>query len=67
MKTKLIILAAVVATSFVACVPKKKFTELSDKKNKADQEIETLRNLNEKMEAANKECNTSLNTAKKSI
>jgi hypothetical protein len=41
MKTKLIILAAVVATSFVACVPKKKFTELSDKKNKADQEIET--------------------------
>ena len=65
MKNKLLILAAVVATSFVACVPKKKFTELSDKKNKADQEIETLRNLNEKMEAANKECNTSLNTAKK--
>jgi chemotaxis protein MotB len=67
MKNKLLILAAVVATSIVACVPKKKFTELSDKKNKADQEIETLRNLNEKMEAANKECNTSLNTAKKSI
>jgi chemotaxis protein MotB len=67
MKNKLLILAAVFATSFVACVPKKKFTELSDKKNKADQEIETLRNLNEKMEAANKEFNTSLNTAKKSI
>ncbi len=51
--------------AFVACVPKKKFTELTDKKQKADQEIEQLRNLNEKLDANNKECTTNLSTAKK--
>jgi chemotaxis protein MotB len=53
------------ALAFVACVPKKKFTELTDKKQKADQEIEQLRNLNEKLDANNKECTTGLSTAKK--
>ncbi|MEN9948143.1 MAG: hypothetical protein RL106_966 [Bacteroidota bacterium] len=65
MKSTKILLGIALSMAFVACVPKKKFTELTDKKQKADQEIEQLRNLNEKLDANNKECTTNLNTAKK--
>ncbi|MBM3428420.1 MAG: hypothetical protein FJX95_06530 [Bacteroidetes bacterium] len=67
MKSTKFLLGVALSVAFVACVPKKKFTELTDKKQKADQEIEQLRNLNEKTEANNKECTTNLNTAKKEI
>ncbi len=65
MKSTKFLLGIALSMAFVACVPKKKFTELTDKKQKADQEIEQLRNLNEKLDANNKECTTNLNTAKK--
>lgn len=67
MKSTKFLLGVALSVAFVACVPKKKFTELTEKKQKADQEIEQLRNLNEKTEANNKECTTNLNTAKKEI
>ncbi len=65
MKSTKFLLGIALSMAFVACVPKKKFTELTDKKQKADQEIEQLRNLNEKLDANNKECTTNLSTAKK--
>ena len=65
MKSTKFLLGIALSMAFVACVPKKKFTELTDKKQKADQEIEQLRNLNEELDANNKECTTNLSTAKK--
>lgn len=52
---------------WVACVPKKKFTELTEKKHAADTEIATLRSHNEKLEAEKKECDTQLTISKKDI
>ncbi len=56
-----------VALVFASCVPKKKFTELTEKKHAADNEIASLRSHSEKLEAEKKECDTQLSVAKKDI
>jgi chemotaxis protein MotB len=53
--------------AFASCVPKKKFTELTGKKQAADIEIAALKSANEKLEAEKKECDTQLVTANKDI
>jgi chemotaxis protein MotB len=62
-----LILFSCSAIIWVACVPKKKFTELTEKKHAADTEIATLRSHNEKLEAEKKECDTQLTISKKDI
>jgi chemotaxis protein MotB len=62
-----LILFSCSAMIWVACVPKKKFTELTEKKHAADTEIATLRSHNEKLEAEKKECDTQLTISKKDI
>jgi chemotaxis protein MotB len=62
-----VIFLGVCSLFFVACVPKKKFVELTEKKHAADNEIASLKSHNEKLEAEKKECDTRLGIAKKDI
>lgn len=60
---QLITIASVLA--FSACVPKKKYTELDNRKKQAEAEIAQLKTQNDALESKNKECNTSLETTSK--